>query len=83
MGFETTAGKDSQMGSKLLTAVEDVWRRSGGTGDFVYLFAELEKFLELTRTAQGPMAIVSKRIDEIWHAFICCTEAYHQYCIEK
>src|SRR5438128_1258477 len=51
----TTAGKDSQMGSKLLTAVEDVWRRSGGTGDFVYLFAELEKFLELTRTAQGPM----------------------------
>ena len=71
------------MTNKFEAAVEDVWRRSGGTGDFAYLFAELEKFMDLTRTAHGPIAMTSKRIDEVWHAFICCTEAYQQYCIEN
>jgi len=70
------------MKGEYVTAVEDIWRRNGGTGDFAYLFSELEKFLELTRVVRTPIAVVSKTIDELWHAFICCTEAYQEYCLK-
>ncbi len=43
---------------------------------------ELEKFLFVCAEMKESSA-PSKRIDEIWHQFILCTEPYSKYCDSK
>lgn len=44
--------------------------------------AELEfrKFVFLTTSVDGPMAMISPAVDEIWHQFILFTKEYAQFC---
>ena len=41
---------------------------------------EFRKFLGLLKDATVPVAMVSPRIDHLWHEFITCTVSYRDYC---
>lgn len=63
-----------------MDALYELWSRTNTREDFHLLFDELSKFLALTKRTNEPMAVLGKGIDELWHAFISCTELYEQYC---
>lgn len=63
-----------------MNAVEEFWQREGGQGDFEFLFSELRRFFDLTSITNSPLAMLSKRLDDLWHSFICLTESYSRYC---
>jgi len=41
---------------------------------------ELRKFLDLLKTAKRPIAMISPRIDHLWHELITCTITYREFC---
>ncbi len=43
---------------------------------------EFKKFLKLILREDGPLAMVDKRVDELWHWFILFTPQYHHFCNE-
>ncbi|CAN5318765.1 hypothetical protein BH10PSE14_BH10PSE14_28780 [soil metagenome] len=43
---------------------------------------ELRRFLTLARSSNVPLAMVSTRIDALWHEFINATIVYRDYCRE-
>jgi hypothetical protein len=42
--------------------------------------SEFQKFMGLLKSATAPVAMVSPRIDHLWHEFITCTVLYRNYC---
>nr|VFK16557.1 MAG: hypothetical protein BECKLPF1236B_GA0070989_109713 [Candidatus Kentron sp. LPFa] len=52
------------------------------TERFRHAECEFKKFLTLVKFGQGPLAIPSSAVDEIWHAFILYTPQYRQFCEE-
>jgi len=43
---------------------------------------ELRNFFELIAASDGPIAMISPRIDLLWHAFITFTPLYRKFCEE-
>lgn len=41
---------------------------------------ELARFFNLTRATDKPLAMISSRIDLLWHTFIQFTESYTRFC---
>jgi hypothetical protein len=58
-------------------AVDKHQELKGGLAAYV---AEFRKFLGLLHTSSGPVAMVSPRIDHLWHELITCTPIYRDYC---
>ncbi|MDP4012185.1 MAG: hypothetical protein Q8R00_01090 [Candidatus Nanoarchaeia archaeon] len=46
-------------------------------------FTEFKKYVALTKIWEGPLSMVSKEVDEVWHQFILFTAAYHKFCQEN
>lgn len=43
---------------------------------------EFKKFLKLTLSEEGPLAMIDFRVDELWHSFILFTPQYLRFCEE-
>lgn len=41
---------------------------------------ELRRFLNIARSSDSPLAMISAKIDELWHEFISHTITYRRYC---
>jgi len=41
---------------------------------------EFKKFMKLVLCTDGPLAVIDKRVDELWHAFILFTPQYQRFC---
>jgi hypothetical protein len=53
---------------------------AAGGCDFESSAAELERFFELTRHTDEPLAMISRNIDLLWHKFLEFTEHYREFC---
>lgn len=51
------------------------WRDS-----FPEIQRELKRFFFLTRETDKPLAVLSAKVDELWHLFILHTPQYSQFC---
>lgn len=49
--------------------------------DIARYSSEFRKFLQILKRATEPVAMISPRIDHLWHEFITCTAIYRDYCI--
>jgi hypothetical protein len=49
-------------------------------GDFEVAVAGLKKFFTLILASDGPLAVTSKLVDELWHTFILFTPQYRAFC---
>jgi len=59
--------------------VRDRYLEQGGT-DVEECAHELERFFELTRKTNLPLAMISRQVDLLWHTFIQFTESYAAFC---
>ena len=41
---------------------------------------EFRRFLKLVLSDKGPLAMVDRRVDELWHSFILFTPQYEEFC---
>jgi len=62
-----------------------IWERGIADGKFhpkeiVILEREFKRFLKLVLRDPGPLAMISKRVDEVWHLFILFTPQYRAFC---
>src|SRR5277367_4404316 len=48
--------------------------------DFENAVQELNTFFCLIGRNQGPLAVSSRRVDDLWHTFILFTPQYRQFC---
>jgi hypothetical protein len=60
--------------------LREFWRQSNDESEFDDILRWLTEFFALTRETALPLAMLSKKADRLWHYFICCTEAYYEYC---
>lgn len=49
---------------------------------FGEISAELRRFFELVLTGKGPLAVLSKKVDALWHTFVVHTPQYRKFCDE-
>jgi hypothetical protein len=54
---------------------------AAGGRDFAASAAELERFFDLTRHTDAPLAMISRNIDLLWHKFLEFTEHYRDFCL--
>lgn len=59
--------------------LEERFLDNGGS-NFREAAIELEKFFDITRTFDAPLAMINPNIDLLWHSFIEFTEDYQDYC---
>ena len=45
-------------------------------------FTEFKKYVALSQIVGKNMAMLSKKVDEVWHQFILFTPQYHKFCKE-
>nr|VFJ87355.1 MAG: hypothetical protein BECKLFY1418A_GA0070994_100177 [Candidatus Kentron sp. LFY] len=57
-----------------------LYRDKESTNEFRHAELEFKKYLKLIRLSNGPLAIPSSRVDDIWHAFILFTPQYRKFC---
>ena len=43
---------------------------------------EFKRFLKLVLREKGPLAMIDRRVDELWHFFILFTPQYRKFCEE-
>jgi hypothetical protein len=43
---------------------------------------EFKRFMKLVLREPGPLAMIDRRIDELWHSFILFTPQYRKFCEE-
>lgn len=43
---------------------------------------EFKKFLKLVLREDGPLAMIDRRVDELWHSFILFTPQYRRFCVD-
>lgn len=55
---------------------------SDSEGGFNEAVAEFKKFLKLIARTDKPLAVLSRRVDELWHTFIIFTPQYRKFCEE-
>ncbi|HEU5067104.1 MAG TPA: hypothetical protein VFT61_02830 [Sphingomicrobium sp.] len=48
--------------------------------DLATYTAEFRRFMDLLKSAVSPVAMISPRIDHLWHELITCTIIYREYC---
>lgn len=44
--------------------------------------SELRRFFELVLIGKGPLAVLSKKVDALWHTFVIHTPQYRKFCNE-
>ena len=50
--------------------------------DIKETYDEFLKFVYIQKMSNKPVAMMSKKVDEIWHQFILFTQEYYQFCNE-
>ena len=48
--------------------------------DLTKIEQEFKRFLRLVLSEGGPLAMIDRRVDELWHSFILFTPQYQQFC---
>jgi hypothetical protein len=48
--------------------------------DLVKIEHEFKRFMKLVLSEPGPLAMIDRRVDELWHHFILFTPQYQQFC---
>lgn len=62
-----------------------VWERGVADGKFkpeetAILEREFKRFLKLVLRETGPLAMINRHVDEVWHLFILFTPQYRSFC---
>lgn len=52
----------------------------GTSEEFNVASTEFKKFLTLVKKYPGPFAIPSKKVDDVWHAFMLFSSQYRKFC---
>lgn len=47
-----------------------------------HLEREFKRFMKLVLREPGPLAMIDRRVDELWHSFILFTPQYRRFCEE-
>lgn len=48
--------------------------------EFPEIVREFKRFLVLVLRERGPLAMIDRRVDELWHCFILFTPQYREFC---
>ena len=62
--------------------IKESYEMSGGVRTSE-VYHELDRFFELTKITDDPLAMVNPKIDHMWHKLTECTEQYGEFCISN
>lgn len=48
--------------------------------DLTKIEHEFKRFMKLVLLEDGPLAMIDRRVDELWHSLILFTPQYQQFC---